>query len=173
MPSEPTAAVTLPVTMVTLGELEGLQSELSAISDFFAQAARRQPGTSVVPPAASLSLEYLAKQYACNLLDNGGRQKMADILQQMHHLAKPIHITFADQPPKLWLQRLSSWFRENIDQNILLKVSYAPHVVSGCVVRVGMNTYDFSVGAKLDKARPVLLHGILSQRYRPAEPAPK
>lgn len=167
MPNESNSAVTLPVTMVTVNELEGLQQELAAIVDFFAQAARRQPGTSVTPPAASLSLEYLAKQHNCSLLDKNDRDKLTDILHQMRKLARPVHITFANQPPNLWLQRICAWFRENVDSNILLKVSYAPHIVNGCVVKVSLNTYDFSLGSKLDKARPVLLQSILAKQFEP------
>jgi hypothetical protein len=166
MPHE-SAAITLPVTMVTLAELENLQQELAAIADFFAQTARRQPGTPVTPPAASLSLEYMAKQYGCNLLDKNDRQKLTDMLHEMRRTARPIHITFASQPPNLWLQRICAWFRENVDKNILLKVSYAPHLVSGCTVKASVRTYDLSMGRRLDDARPVLLQGILAKQFEP------
>lgn len=173
MPNESNQPITLPVTMVTLNELEELQQELQGIVDFFARMARRQPGAPVEPPKASLGLEYLAKQHNCNLLDKNDRDKLTDILHQMRKLARPIHVTFASQPPNLWLQRICAWFRENVDKNILLKVGYAPHIVSGCVVKASLNTYDFSVGSKLDKARPVLLQGILARQFTASTKSPE
>lgn len=150
----------VPASIITMHDIGRLQRELATIQAFFANAAARKAGGSISLPATSTQLENIAKQYSCNLLQAQDRDRLDKELVHIRELARPVDVSFAGIPSPLFLQKIVTWFRNNVDMDIVLNVGHEPSIASGCVVRTPRKIYDLSLGRKFANQRQVLLDAI-------------
>ena len=147
----------VPASIVTMHDIGKLQRELSAIQTFFTNAAMRKSGGSLGLPGTTTQLDNIAKQYDCNLLQSEDRVSLEKELLNIRHFARPVDISFAGIPSPLFLQKIVTWFRSNIDEDIVLNVGHEPSIAAGCIIRTPHKTYDLSVSHKLSQQRQTLL----------------
>lgn len=147
----------LPLSIVTNVDIHRLQRELQAIDEFMMQSAIRLPGQQPILPKSSHNLEEVATQNGLNLLRDAHRRVLAQELDNLHHNAPTIHISFAHDPSSAFLSRLITWLRHEIHPRLLLQVGVQPTLAAGCIVRTASKYFDFSLREHFDKQRQSLI----------------
>lgn len=147
----------VPASITTMHDIGKLQRELVALQQYFASAAKRSSGSPMTLPATTSQLENIARQNDCNLLHEADREKLEKVLATIRQYARPVDISFAGIPSSMFLQKIVTWFRTNIDKDIVLNVGHDPSIAAGCVVRTAHKTYDLSLGHKLLDNRQALV----------------
>ncbi len=142
-------AFQLPSTVYGRAEIARMQRELGKIDDFFVDAAKRKPGTSITPPRVTQILDEVARSNGFNLLEAKGRQDLSDALKKLIKQAPSLHISFAAEPSPKAFETILNWFRENIHPNVLLSIGLQPNIAAGCILRTPNKIFDLSVTARL------------------------
>lgn len=154
------AQLTLPTTLVSPIDLNRCLRELKNLDDYFTQASVRQPGTPLALPRSSAILDDLAKTNNINLLDEKLRKSLGDSLEAIKGDSKLLHISFAADPPQIFLSKLIDYLRREIHPQILIRIGLQPSIAAGCVVRTPMHYYDFSLRRHLQAERQILIAKI-------------
>lgn len=75
-----------------------------------------------------------------------------------------IHISFPVEPSLSCVHKLVAWFRQNIDQNIVVNIGLQPSIAAGIIVRTPNKQFDFSLRRRLyeqsNKLQEALYSGI-------------
>jgi F0F1-type ATP synthase delta subunit len=143
-------------TVVSQNDIARLQRELNGLNDFFVSARARQTGTGMRLPRLTRLLNQLAAENRINLLEDAGRQKLADGLAQIYDQAPSLHISFASEPSPKALETLVVWVRQNIHAHALIQIGLQPSIAAGCFVRTSNKVFDMSLRATLKKSQPYL-----------------
>ena len=146
----------LPLGVTSRAEIGRLQRELRRLDEFFVDAAKRQPGASIVPPRVTRMLDELARGNKINLLEAKGRQDLTDILVKLLKQAPSLNISFAAEPSPKALETILDWFRSNIHPQTLLSVGLQPTIAAGCVLRTSNRIFDFSLSARFKQQEEYL-----------------
>jgi len=151
--------VELKLTLAVVGPSEIRRSvrELAGLDDYFVASAARQNTDAAGQPRITQLLDELARANGINLLEAGQRKKLSEALNQVLKDAPSLHISFAREPSPKALEKIVSWFRDNIDKNSLLQIGLQPSIAAGCVLRTSNQLFDMSIRAKLDKHGSTLL----------------
>lgn len=142
-------ALQLPLTVVGRSDLQRMLREIERLDDFFVSAASRKSGTPIQPPRITRMLDEVARNNGFNLLEAGHRKDFATALKDLLNSAPSLHISFASEPSPRALERILSWFRDNIHPQALLQVGLQPSIAAGCVLRTPNQMFDMSIGARL------------------------
>ena len=73
------------------------------------------------------------------------RLMIKHLLEDLRVSSPVIHISFAVEPDIEVLTSIVTWFRKNIDPNIVLHVGVQPGIGVGCGVRTTNKYFDFSI----------------------------
>ncbi len=146
----------LPNSVVSRFDVARLLRELDGLNDFFVGAARRQAGAPMTPPRLSRTLDQLAKDNHCNLLEEAQRRSLQAALEQLSKQAPQLHISFAADPQPAALDKILVWFRTNIHPQALVQVGLQPNIAAGCVLRTPNKVFDMSLRSRLEQQKPYL-----------------
>lgn len=166
----------LPVSIVGRIDVGRLQRETELIDSFMAQAAIREPGSTVKMPRMSRIMDEIVSINKLNLLQGEDRTRLMSFLMTVRRKAPVLHMSFSSDPAPLFLQRLVTWIRREIHPLILIQVGLQPTIGAGCVVRTSNVFFDMSLRSRLIEKRQLLvdrLQDINSQDSFIPTPAPK
>ncbi len=155
------ADLILPVSLTGKKELIKVQRELEALSEQMIQArvVNKETGkTKSLPALSDLANELIVANKV--MMDSASVTKLIEELGAMRDAAPSLRISFASEPDNAVKQKIVSWFRKEIDPNLLIQVGIQPSIAGGCIVNTNGNRYDFSLRKNIlgstDKFREVL-----------------
>ncbi len=163
----------LPASVISQIDVARILRELNNLNDFFVSSKVRVSGTPVQPPRLSRSLDLLASDNKCNLLDENDRRQLTAYLNVILGRAPLLHISFAVEPSPKSVERILTWFRQNIHAQALLQVGLQPSIAAGCVLRTPNKFFDMSMRANLKQQEPYLVKLIASAASRGTDSARK
>jgi hypothetical protein len=148
----------LPPTVISQGDVSRLKRELEAVDNFIKQASLRQPGTPLKRlPKESSNLTDFVEINKLNLLIDKDRNEAIEFTDELFNKAPVVHISFAADPSAAFINKITNWFRQNIDHLILVNVGLEPSIAVGCTVRTDNRFHDFSLRKHFESQRSLLL----------------
>jgi len=147
----------LPLSVVTLVDINRLRRELHNIDEFMLQTTLRQPGQQPALPRNSHTLEEVASLNGLNLLQESHRKVLGQQLDKLRTQAPTIHMSFAADPSPAFLTRLITWLRHEIHPDLLLQIGLQPSMAAGCIVRTSSKYFDFSLREHFAQHRQALV----------------
>lgn len=156
--------LSLPLEIMSPGDVSRLNRELGVIDNYIQQAKLRQPGTPLQHlPRMTRGLNSFTEANKLNLLLSNDRTAGLAFLEQLMNKGKVVHVSFVTDPSITFLSKLTAWFRDNIDPLIQISVGLEPTIAAGCIVRTDNRLHDFSLRKHFDAQRPLLLAKIKEQ----------
>ncbi len=149
---------TLPTSLITQGDISRTLRELKNLDEFIKQAQLRQTGATVERlPKTSKGLNDFATLNHLNLLKESDRVQSLNFLTNLTKNAPVVHISFATDPSVSFMIKIIAWFRDNINQLIVLDIGLEPAIAAGCTIRTDNRFHDFSLRHHFDDQRSFLL----------------
>jgi len=150
----------LPLSIITPSDLNLVLNEINSLAEFILQESLKNKSSEVKLPRVSKSLDNLA---SLNNLDLTKKADVDYLESQINDLQKKspiIHVGFAVEPNILLLEKLSDWFRKNIDNYILLTIGLQPNIGAGITLRTTNKFFDLSVKNHFKQYIPQLVQFI-------------
>lgn len=151
--------IILPIEVISPADVSRLRRGAGDFAEYLEQLEHEKAGESLPKPRAGL----LANFAAANDLD---LSKIADCreavnkLSQLQKLAPVAHISFANEPSNQFMQKITGWFRDNINPLMLLTVGLQPSVAAGCYLRTTNRYFDLSLRRHLQDRRELLINKL-------------
>lgn len=162
--SEAATKLTLPVSVSGPVEVGRLARELGEIEDALLQLGIRSGGEKMKMPQTSRLMDQVVEQNHFNLLHEKDRHALKDFLVAIHHQAPVLHMSFSADPSPAFLEKLVSWLRKEIHEEVLLTVGLQPNLGAGCILRTTNKQFDLSLRQDFAKKRDLLMSGIVGQK---------
>ncbi len=150
----------VPARLISFVDLSRVVRELDTLDDALRQASIRNSGQSVQLPRTTQMLEDTATINGLSLLDAKHREVLLGALKKFQTNPPLIHMSFTVEPSAKFVEKMITWLRANIKDNILLEIGLQPTIVAGCVVRTQNKVFDMSLRANLSEKRDVLVSYI-------------
>lgn len=150
----------LPVTIVGRADVNRLFREAEVLDNFIVQDAVRTPGVQPKMPQTTRSMDDFCRTNQLNLLQTEQRTLVLDFLRYLKKSAPVIHLSFAVEPSPMFMQKMVTWIRGNLDPQALILVGLAPGIVAGCVVRTTNKVFDFGLKKRFEASKPILIEQI-------------
>jgi len=149
----------LPSSLIGEGDVSRTLRELTNLDGFIKQVNLRQAGASLDSslPKTSKGLNDFSTLNHLNLLKEEDRTRAIDFLTELIKGAPVVHISFATDPSAVFMAKIISWFRENIDRLVLVNVGLEPTIAAGCTIRTDNRFHDFSLRHHFDAQKSFLL----------------
>lgn len=157
----------LPVTVINKVDVGRLLREVLAVDEFLEQAAIRQPGTALKLPKTTRLAEEVIQANKLNLLVDENRKHLINFLTDVRDKAPQLHMSFSAEPSPIFLQKITTYIRQNIHPYALLQVGLQPTIGAGFMLRTTNKYYDFSIRTTLKSKRGVLMHNIRAGKTDP------
>ena len=155
----------LPLSIVSQGDVSRLKRELEALDEYIKQANLRKPGTPLKTlPKESVVLSEFAELNKLNLLTDNDRSRAITFASELNDNAPVVHISFAADPSAMFMNKITAWFRQNINNLILVNVGLEPSIAVGCTLRTDNKFHDFSLRKHFESQRPFLLSKLKESR---------
>lgn len=155
--------IALPITVISKTDVVKLRRELEALDESLRQAAVRQKAADTTQaPSTSRQLNETLQANNLDAQQADDRRVLLEGLQQLVSSAPTVHISFASNPSAGFMERLTSWFRQQVDPSLLIEVGLQPSIAAGCVVRTKSKYFDFSLRKRLASHQPELLEKMRS-----------
>ncbi len=160
----------LPDSIISPSDVARLAREIKSIDGFFHAQELRQPGKSTNMPRLSRNMDQFVTENMINLLEAAERQRALELLEYLHASAPIVHMSFSVDPPGIYIQKIVSWMRKNIDGSLLITVGLQPNIGAGCVMRTQNKIFDFSLREYFTEKREHFiksLHEIVAEEDAP------
>lgn len=135
--------------------------ELSSLNDNLLQMKLRKTGTKVNLAKPSPLLDQLATINKLNLIHDEDRQVLEDFLAKVKASAPVVHMSFSADPSPLFLDKLITWLRREIDPLILLNIGLQPNIGAGCILRTNNQVFDLSLKQDFIRKRELLVSKLV------------
>lgn len=156
--------LTLPISIVTKVDVGRLLREISGVDEFLEQAGIRQPGTTLKLPKTTRVVDELVTANKLNLLVDTERKGLITFLTRIREKAPEVHISFSVEPSPVFMQRIATYFRQNIHPHTLIQIGLQPTIGAGFMMRTTNKYYDFSLRTSLKAKHQILLDNIRSAK---------
>lgn len=157
----PKSAFLLPTDVVSPLDLNRLLREVEGLDEALRQAGLRggRPGDL---PKTGRVLEETAHLNDLNLLQQEQREGLLRELKALKSRSPIVHMSFSADPSPVFMRKLVAWFRQHIHPYVLITVGLQPTIGAGCILRTTNQQFDFSLRARFQKSRPILLERLHS-----------
>lgn len=158
--------LSLPLSVVSRGDVNRLERELFGLEEFMAAAAIRQAGAQPKLPKLGSLFEELLRANQLNALVARDRAILKAWLAELKKNSPILHMSFSSDPPPRFIRDLIAWLRQNIHPTALLSVGLQPGIGAGCIVRTRNRYFDLSLRRRLWQQRDALverLHAEVSE----------
>lgn len=135
----------LTADIVTPLDLGRVIREAEKLDDYLLQSGLRTHKTVDSLPKVTRLLEEVAEINGLNLLDGTHRKHLIGNLRAVRTNARKIHISFAVEPSPAVMKNIVAWFRQNIDEDLIIEIGVQPTISVGCVVRTTNKVFDMSL----------------------------
>lgn len=150
----------LPVQVASPVEVGRLLRELETIDDTLVQLRLRKAGKAVTVPKTTQLMDQLVELNGVNLLHESDRQLLKEFLALVKSKAPVLHISFSADPSVVFMEKLMSWLRREIHQQLLLTIGLQPNIGAGCMVRSTNKYFDFTLRQRFAAKRGLLLEKL-------------
>ncbi len=167
------AALTLPVAVIGPIDVGRLIRELQAIDETALQAGLRQGEVPAAKlPKTSQLMDQTASANKLDLMKKTDRDRLKRYLEEVKAKAPVLHVSLSADPPPIFLEKLTSWFRREIHPSALLTVGLQPNIGAGCILRTTNKQFDFSLRQDFAGKRDLLLQKIAGSPSAEQKAAP-
>jgi hypothetical protein len=135
----------LPPSIVSRKDIGRLIREIDSIDDSVHQLSLRRPGETVKLPQTSSLMDLLVTPNNLNLLNQEHRDKLKSFLTTIRDTAPVVHMSFSADPSQKFLEKLSAWFRHEVNPITLISIGLQPNIGVGCVIRTTNHYIDMSL----------------------------
>lgn len=147
----------LPVSVISPVDLAQVTHELEATDLALQQAAARKGGEEIKLPRQGRLLGDVAEANKLNLLHAEDRQLLLGQLTDLKAVAPSLHMSFNADPSPVFMQKLTTWVRQEIHPQALIRTGLLPSIGAGCVLRTTNKVFDFSLKTRFDENRQLLV----------------
>jgi hypothetical protein len=153
----------LPGSVASRRDVIRLHREVRIFFDSVEQSIMRHENP-VRYPGISEHLRAVALDNQIDLKDLKKCQQLIDDLDLIKDKAPSVHVSFPTEPTPEIMQKLVEWFRQEIDQHIVIQVGMQPTIAAGIILRTPNKQFDFSLRKHLYQNRHKLAEAINSVR---------
>ena len=150
---------TLPLSVAQPKDVGHLIREIGIINELLVQVALIEPKKKITINA-SVNLDAILKANGINLFDPKERTNLTSWLEHLRKSAPVINISFSTEASPEIIQKVTQWFRTEIDSYCLLVVGIAPYIGVGSLVRTNNKVFDLSLRNRLSAHHELLLSEI-------------
>jgi hypothetical protein len=161
----------LPAAIVGPVDVGRLIRELEGIDDAFLQLNLRKSGGLTKLPKTTLLLDQVVSENQLNLLQEADRKLLLGFLNEIHAHSPRIHASFGAAPTEVFLEKLMSWLRREINPWLLLTVGLQPNIGAGCVIRTNNRYFDMSLKQNFIDKRGLLIEKLIPDTVVAPPPA--
>lgn len=158
----------LPVLAASPADIGRLLRELETIGGVLLDQTLRQSGGKAKMLKTSQLMDQTVELNNLNLLHKTDRQKLQRLLQDVKDRAPVLHLSFSADPSLVFLEKLMTWLRREIDPYVLITIGLQPTIGAGCIVRSTSRYFDFSLRQDFAKK-----HNLLMDKLIPAAKSAK
>lgn len=156
----------LPPTIVSKRDVSRLVADAERVdNDMTTTSVRERVGSSNA--VDSIMSDRLADFLATNELEFHDSNQRSHIVAQLRALKDKVpivHMTFAVEADVESLANLAQWLRESVHPQAVIAVGLQPALVAGVYVRTSNQVHDFSLRAKLQGSRDLLVKELGAAR---------
>jgi F0F1-type ATP synthase delta subunit len=134
----------LPISVASRRDIVRLHRELRSFIDASMQSIMRHDNPVKYPPISD-QLRSMAIDNQIDLRDMKACEKFLEKLLKLQETAPSIHVSFPTEPTTEILQKITSWFREEIDPRIVIQVGLQPTIAAGVIIRTPNRQFDMSL----------------------------
>src|SRR5688572_11970854 len=138
----------LPESVVSPVDIAQVIRELEETDQALQQAGLRKGGVEVKLPRVGRLLTEIAEANQRNLLHADNRQQLMADLTELQAAAPTLHLSFNADPSAAFMQKLTTWLRQEIHPHALVRTGLLPSIGAGCVLRTTNKVFDFSLKNK-------------------------
>jgi F0F1-type ATP synthase delta subunit len=131
--------------IITPLDLGRVIREAEKLDDYLLQSGLRGHKTADSLPKVTRMLEEISEINGLSLLDGTHRKHLIGNLRSVRTSARKIHISFAVEPSPAVLKKIVAWFRQNIEEDLIVEIGVQPTISVGCVVRTTNKIFDMSL----------------------------
>ncbi|MFA5003715.1 MAG: hypothetical protein WC498_00335 [Candidatus Saccharimonadales bacterium] len=162
-PSSGSVGLNLPSGVVTPGDVRRLRRELKNLEDSLQQMRLRTTTPIAKLPRLGRQLEEFSSTNRLNMLLPDDRQRSAAFLEHTLGHAPVLHIAFATEASRSFTTQIVLWFRQNIQNDVLLSIGLEPSIAAGCVLRTPNKQFDFSLRSHFAKQTNLLVDKLKAE----------
>jgi F0F1-type ATP synthase delta subunit len=168
MAPDKTPQLALPLQVATPVDVGRLLRELEQIDNLLMQAELRKEQNPKLPKT-SLLMDHLIGLNKLDLLQSTHRKQLQAFLVQVREKSPVLHMSFSADPAPVFIERLMTWLRREIDPLVLLTIGLQPNIGAGCIVRSRNKQFDLSLKQDMLDKRDALKQAIAL----PPQPSPQ
>ena len=150
-------AFVLPNSITSPIDLNQVIRELEQADQSLLQARLRKGGEETKVPRQGRLLTDVAEANDLNLLHEDDRKQLQTHLAELKGQAPTLHMGFNADPSPVFMQKLTTWVRQELHPYALIQVGLLPSIGAGCVLRTSNKVFDFSLKTQFEKSRQVLI----------------
>lgn len=137
-------SMVLPADISSPDQLGEVLLELQDVVTAVRSAQARTTQGAIEPPVLSGDLAQLIQRTNVNVGDIAALEALAQDIRRTLDTAPTAHILLSATPTRSMKRTLTTWFRTEIDPQILLSFAARSDLGGGAVIQVGSHLYDFS-----------------------------
>lgn len=154
----------LPVSVVSRVDATRLAREVESVGSFLEQQKHHKGRTQIAIPSLSRILGDVTQANNLDLAKSADRERLYHFLIELKADAPMIHMSFAVEPPTLFVAKLITWLRSEIHPLLLLDIGLQPSIAAGCIIRTTNKYIDCSMRQHLVANKPRLLELMRSKQ---------
>ena len=147
--------VGIPLSVVSPVDVGRLIRELESIDNTVLEQVLRSQATT--EPQTSRLMTQLVPLNHVNLLDEGDRKLLTQLLVTVRQKAPVLHISFSADPTPAFTEKLMAWLRREIHPLVLMTTGLQPNIGAGCIVRSTNHYFDCSLRQNFMNKRELLM----------------
>jgi len=145
----------LPNSVYSPSLVSGLLRELDRLENNVLQQLASQNGENAIK--LSPLMMSVAEYNKIDIDNQADREELKKYLNSIKLTAPVVHISFASDPSANFMQKLTEWFRTQVNPAVLITVGLQPSIGAGCVIRTTNKQFDLSLGEEFTKQRDQLI----------------
>lgn len=141
----------IPVKLSSKTDVFRLIRELESLEDKFSQKEHGNDSDNKKMPEISVVLEELCEVNGVDANNAKTRAALKNVMERLLEVAPTMHISFAARPEQDFLDKITSWFRQEVHPYSLLHIGIQPGIAAGCTLRTRSKYFDMSLKQHLAK----------------------
>ncbi|MEO5627462.1 MAG: hypothetical protein ABIQ89_01080 [Candidatus Saccharimonadales bacterium] len=157
--------ISLPISVVSRVDATHLAREVETVGNFLEQQKHHKGRTQIAIPSLSRMLGDITQVNKLDLAKSADRERLYNFLIELKSEVPTIHMSFAVEPPTLFVAKLITWLRSEVHPLLLLDIGLQPSIAAGCIIRTTNKYFDCSMRQHLVSNKPKLLELLRSKTH--------
>ena len=153
--------LSLPLSIISPVDIGRVERELWGIKNYVKQNKLKKEDFKL--PKLSRLLDNLIDLNNVNL---NNQLELSSLISQVNDIkvnSPVIHLSFSVDPSVLFLEKITAWFRKEINPILLLTIGLQPTIGAGLTVRTTNKYFDFSLRQRLANSTDYFVKVIQEQ----------